>query len=391
MEAAFRGFHDDYTEPDWRLESEVVEDDRSFGFRVDGRWISTCGAFSRAMTVPGGRQVPTAAVTVVSVHAAYRRRGLLTQMMTHQLQRIADRGQEPLALLWASETMIYGRFGYGHSTPMLRISGDTRSTDFLPHLSAAGGSVAEVDRQAFLDHAPGLHAELLGDRPGALARTPGWWRVLLDDSERRRRGASLLRHLLSYDPSGAVEGYAVFRVKDAARPTGEVVVVDIDARGTPGYAALWRFMLDLDLVPNFHYAHAAVDEPLVHMVADRGAISAELTDGTYARLVDLPAALSARRYRCEVDTVIEVEDTLLTSNRGRWRLQAGPEGASVSRTHQSADLSLDVRELGTAYLGGTALTTLHRAGRVNEHTLGSVARLSTAFGWSRAPFCPDHF
>ena len=62
--------------------------------------------------MPGGAAVPTAAVTVVTVHPPYRRRGLLTAMMAHQLEQVAKRG-EPLAALWASESLIYGRFGYG--------------------------------------------------------------------------------------------------------------------------------------------------------------------------------------------------------------------------------------------------------------------------------------
>ena len=53
---------------------EVFEPGRGFGFQVDGRWISTCGTYSRRLTVPGGT-VPAAAVTVVTVQPSYRRRG----------------------------------------------------------------------------------------------------------------------------------------------------------------------------------------------------------------------------------------------------------------------------------------------------------------------------
>lgn len=394
LRAVSRGFHEDYSPDSWRLESDIVEDDRNFGFQVDGRWISTCGAFSRAMTVPGGAQVPVAAVTIVSVSSAYRRRGLLTQMMTHQLQEMADRGTEPVALLWASETSIYGRFGYGHAAPRLRVSGSTDAATFLSAVPRSDGSVGEVTKQTFLKHAPGLHVELLAERPGALQRSPGWWNMILDDSERRRRGASSLRYLLCYDAAGAVDGFAYFRVKggyEATGPTGEVQVMEVQARTPAGYAALWRFQLDLDLVRRFVCADAAVDEPLRYLVADQRAIQTELVDGTFARLVDLPTALAARRYAAEVDTVIEVDDSLLPGNRGRWRLQAGADGASVTRATRSPDLSLDIQDLGTVYLGGTLLTTLQRAGRVREHTSGAAVSASNAFGWDRPPFCPDHF
>ena len=104
--AVLRGFHEDYTPTLWRPHQAVFEPERNFGFTVDGRWVSTCGAYSLQMMVPGGA-VPVAAVTLVTVHPSYRRRGLLRQMMTHQLQGIATRGIEPVALLWASEAAIY--------------------------------------------------------------------------------------------------------------------------------------------------------------------------------------------------------------------------------------------------------------------------------------------
>ena len=52
---------------------------------------------------------------------------------------------------------------------------------------------------------------------------------------------------------------------------------------------------------------------------------------------------------------------------------------------------MGILELGTIYLGGVPLTHLHRARRVTEHTPGAVAAASTAFGWHRAPWCPDMF
>ena len=68
--AVLHGFHDDYVPEKWEPHRKVFEADRSFGFQVDGQWISTCGAYSRTLTVPGG-SVPVAAVTIVTVHPSY--------------------------------------------------------------------------------------------------------------------------------------------------------------------------------------------------------------------------------------------------------------------------------------------------------------------------------
>jgi predicted acetyltransferase len=383
--AALRGFYDDYNPELWVPHREIFEPERNFGFTVDGQWISTTGAYSQVMTVPGG-SVPVAAVTLVTVHPAYRRRGLLRQMMTHQLEQIAARGVEPVALLWASEAAIYGRFGYGETTAKLHLSGQTRATAYRPTVPPPAGSVGEVDRETFLPVVKALHAAWLPDRPGALVRTDDWWTVRLHDPEPWRHGATAYRFVLHYDVDGAPDGYLYFRVKDA-----EVTVVGVDAASPAAYAALWRFALDLDLVRQFTCTDAPLDAPLRHLVADARAVETRLSDGTYARLVDVGAALEARRYAAEVDLQIGIDDPLLPQNSQTFRLVGGADGAAVKRSRSRPDLSMNVSELGAIYLGGTSPATLQRAGLITEHTPGSVAALSAAFTWSRLPFCNDYF
>ena len=385
--AVMRGFHGDY-EPEHRGPFGVVfEPERSFGFRVDGRWISTCGAFTQTMITPGG-SVPIAAVTMVTVAPSYRRRGLLRQMMTHQLADIAERGREPVALLWASEAMIYGRFGYGETLNRFKLSGETRPAVFAPHVEFGAGSVGEVERETFAPAAKGLREGWLADRPGALTRNDAWWEVRLDDPERLRHGASAYRFALHYAADGTPDGSLIFRVREADH---EVIVVALDARDTTAYAALWRFVLSLDLVRRFRFDGAPIDEPLRFLVADPRGISAEVRDGTYARIVDVPRALEARRYAAEADLLIGVVDLLMPANSRTFRLQGGPDGASVKASRRAPDLVLDIRELGAIYLGGISPATLHHSGLITEHRPGAVAALASAFAWSRLPYCNDFF
>jgi predicted acetyltransferase len=390
--AISRGFHQDFVAEHWEAEKKVLEWERSFGFKVEDRWIATCGAYSREMTVQGGT-VPVAAVSIVTVAPPYRRRGLLSQMMKHQLEDVESRGTEPIALLWASESLIYGRYGYGHTAPRISISGPTRSTGFLPAVDRGAGSVDEVSREEYLATAPALHARLLAQRPGALNRTGAWWDVMLFDPDAWRHGATSLRYALHYDEAGTPDGYATFRL--AHGPEGdadrEVRIGELDAADAPGYASLWRYLLDLDLVRSFSRRNAPTDEPLRYLVADQRAIKTELRDGTYARLVDLPAALEARTYSTDLDVVLAVQDQLLPANDGVFRLQAGTDGAQVTRSDRSPDVSLATRELGASYLGGTSLDALWRAGLVGENTPGAVAAMSRAFTSPTPPFCPDQF
>lgn len=391
--AVQRGFQEEIPEEAREFDRRFFEPERFFGFEVDGRWIATCGAFSRKLTVPGGAAVPTAAVTVVTVHPPYRRRGLLTKMMKHQLEDAHRRG-EPVALLWASESLIYGRYGYGPAAPRVRMSGDTRSTRYLPSVDLGNGSVDEVSKELFLQEARRIHLALLPQRPGALDRDNNWWDYITYDFDHARNGATALRYLLHYNESGEPDGFATYRVKEGFEPTGpnaQVLVNALDSASTGGYARLWRYLFDLDLVRRFSKWNSPPDDPIRSLLADARAIQTELTDGTYLRVLDVKTALPARRYSAELDLVIEIADDILEHNNGRFRIQAGPDGATITPSTEQADLSLGILELGTIYLGGPTLAQLHRAGRVVEHRPGAVAEASAAFSWPVAPWCPDMF
>ena len=272
-----RGFHDDYKPELWQPHRAVFEPERNFGFTVDGRWISTCGAYTQPMTVPGG-SVPIAAVTLVTVHPSYRRRGLLRQMMTHQLEGIAARGVEPVALLWASEAAIYGRFGYGETTvPAAPVRGDPGHC-LRPAGSSSTGRSARWTGTSSSRWPSGCAQSWLADRPGALVRTDAWWEVRLHDPEPWRQGGVAYRFALHFDQDGTPDGYAHFRVKEEG-PDGraEVAVespgrgdragvrgpVAVPARSRPGHAAS-------------RGTDAPLDEPLRHLVADPRAIETEL-------------------------------------------------------------------------------------------------------------------
>ena len=395
LSAVVRGFHDDYTGEHYDFDRRLFEFDRCFGFTVGDRWVATAGAFTRVMTTPGG-SVPIGAVTIVTVAPTHRRQGLLTVMMRHQLADL-HRRQEPVALLWASESAIYGRFGYGSAVPRLIVSGQTRSTAFLPSVDLGGGWIEEVGKDEFAAVVPGLHARLLPYRPGALDRPDVFWERDLMDRSEDRKGAPAVRYALRYAAGGELDGYARFKVSapwSGDLPDGEVEILELDAADAQARAALWRFFFDLDLVRRFRVHGVVVDEPLRYLLADPRTLTSTLTDSTYVRIVDLPRALSSRRYGADLDVVVQVSDHLLEHNDGTFRIQAeaGGEGVRVTRAgRRRPDLSLGIRELGSIYLGGVPLTALHRAGLVAERSPGAVAAMTMAFDWPQKPFCPDGF
>ncbi|MBM7167945.1 GNAT family N-acetyltransferase [Streptomyces sp. G44] len=390
LDLAFGGVQEAPQEQElWR---DLVERDRSIGVWDGETCIGTTSAFSFRLSVPGGALVDTAGVTMVSVAATHRRRGVLTSMMRRQLDDVRASG-EPLAVLTASEPVIYGRFGYGTATWQLKADIDTTRV----RLSVPAGTddvrlryAAPADVHAACEE---LYARRVTERPGMLARRPGWERHGLLDPESDRAGASPLQCVVA-ERGGELAGYARFTVKPEWKwqgPEGVVQVRDIEALDPAAYAALWRFLFDIDLTSSVTARSRPVDDALLQLVSDVRRCDLSVRDSLHVRLVEVGAALEARTYQAPLDVVFEVEDAFCPWNAGRWRLTGDTKGASCVRTEDAAEVALSVRELGAAYLGGVSLTSLAGAGRVRELRRGALAEASVAFGSDVAPWLPHGF
>ncbi|MFF1718704.1 GNAT family N-acetyltransferase [Streptomyces sviceus] len=373
----------------WR---ELTAYDRSIGVWDGERCVGTAGAFGFRLTVPGGASVPAAGVTMVGVAGTHRRRGLLTSMMRRQLDDVRSWG-EPLAVLTASEPVIYGRFGYGVGTYHVNAEIDTTRV----RLSVPPGTDDVRLRYAapadVLDACEAVYARLVPRRPGMVARIPGWERLWLLDPESDRGGASPLQCVVA-ERDGEVVGFVRYRVKadwEPAGPKGTVVLSDLEALDPATHGALWRFLFDLDLTSRIDARRRPVDEAWQYLVSDVRRCSLLVRDSLHVRLVDVGAALEARTYQTPVDVVLEVEDSFCPWNTGRWRLSGDTKGASCARTTDPADLALSVRELGAAYLGGVSLASLAGAGLVRELRQGALAEATVGFGSAVAPWLPHGF
>ncbi|MGW0532012.1 GNAT family N-acetyltransferase [Streptomyces sp. NPDC003032] len=390
LELAFGGVPESAQERElWRA---LAEPDRSMGVWDGDACVGTAGAFSFRLSVPGGALVETAGVTMVGVAATHRRRGILTSMMRRQLDDVRAAG-EPLAVLTASEPVIYGRFGYGTATLQMKADIDTTRV----RLSVPAGTddvVLRYARPADVHEAcEALYARRVTERPGMTARQPGWERLGLLDPESERGGASPLQCVVA-ERAGELVGYVRFAVKpdwDWKGPKGAVHVRDLEAQDPAACAALWRFLFDIDLTSSVFARNRPVDDPLLQLVSDIRRCDITVRDSLHVRLVEVGAALESRTYQAPVDVVFEVEDAFCPWNAGRWRLTGDTKGASCERTRDAADLVLSVRELGSAYLGGVSLSSLAGAGRVRELRQGALAEASVAFGSDVAPWLPHGF
>jgi predicted acetyltransferase len=367
--------------------SRVLPLERMHAAVDDGRIVGGAGAFPFQLSVPGA-VVPCGGVTVVGVLPTHRRRRVLTEMMRTQLEDIRDRG-EPIAALWASEEVIYRRFGYGLASAMgeMELARGYSALREPPDPAARGRLITLEEARELV---PPIYDRVRVRTPGMFERTKEWWELRnLDDPPERREGGGVKNAVLM-EIDGEPAGYGLYRLNmkwEAGASIGHIEVIEAIADGTVATQELWRLLLEMDWMASIRAYLLPADHPLFHMLRYPRRMKMRVSDGLWVRLVDVGAALSARTYASAEPVVFEVDDPFLPDNSGRWRLA----DAEASRTDGAADLALDVGELGAAYLGGFTFGELVRAGRVTELNDGAAWRADAVFRSEPKPWCPEIF
>jgi predicted acetyltransferase len=366
----------------------VVEVDRSFA-AVDGsRIVGTSASITFRMMVPGGARVPTAGVTMVGVLPTHRRRGINTRMMRAILDQAADRG-EPLAALFASEGAIYGRFGYGLAGLLGEIRAESARTAFVRGYQP-GGRVDLLPKEEALPLIDRVYDAAL--RPGGVERN-----VTLRDQNFATVGEEKdhpWMHAVHFDELGEADAYAVYWVKHEwteSLPTGTMNLKECVASTPSGYANIWRYLFDVDLVARVEAWNRPADEPLLHLLREPRRLRFSVADGLWLRLVDVVAAFEGRRYTADGRVVFGIDDPFRPETSGTYELVAEGGAGRAMRTDADADLSGSVNVLGATYLGGTSFQQLAWAGQVVERSAGAVDRADAMFASTPAPWCVVDF
>jgi predicted acetyltransferase len=385
MKAAEAAFGDEQKEEDLDRHEKVMRPDR-FLVAYDGAIpVGTTASVPFELTVPGGR-LAAGGVTWVGVVPSHRRRGILTQMMKRQLQDLHERG-EPLAILWASEAAIYGRFGYGISAPTVQLDAD-RSRFSLRDDPGPQGAVRLIDREEAAKLLPPIYDAVRRQVPGYTSREDLLWDLyrLADPEHWRRGGGPKFFAVLEFD--GEPVGYTLYRIKsdwEEGFSKSHVRVLETCATSAVAERELWRFLFGIDLVVRIQGRHDP-GSPLFLMVVDPRSLMLRVSEGLWLRVIDLESALTGRTYAADDNVVVEVRDELCPWNAGRWKM-----GSDVGRTDDDAELELDIADLATAYLGAFDFERLAAAQRVRELKPGALRRATDLFRTPRPPYCPEDF
>lgn len=387
-----RAFGGDADEDDEARERflELFEIDRTVAAFDDGDIIGTGGAFSFDLTVPGGGTAGMGGTTILTVQPTHRRRGVLTAMMEYHLDEVASRG-EPIAGLWASESSIYGRFGYGQATARYGVEMDTRTV--VLKSPDPTGRVRLVDAETAEPVMRGVYEQARTKKAGMLSRTDAWWRLRrMRDDESIRGGKSARRYAI-YEEDGESLGYATYRQKQKWEdfPEGEIHVNEMITNSPSAHRGLWGYLTNIDLFPKLEWWNSPVDDPLPFDVIDPRRVERKLADGLWIRLLDIPVALESRAYGVDGTLLIGVDDPFRPDNTGIYSLTVESGEAKCGRVEEvEPDVECGVDVLGHLYLGGGDAYGMAHAGRIRGDG-PAVSTLHRLFRTDRAPWCPEVF
>ncbi|MEG8279198.1 GNAT family N-acetyltransferase [Streptomyces sp. AHA2] len=359
------------------------------------RCVATFRSFDQRLTVVGGASVPADAVSGVTVTATHRRRGLLSRMMAHDLAAAKERG-DVVATLIAAEYPIYGRFGFGPATWMSEWTVDVPRAGLDARWAgpADGGRIDLVDGEDVRKLGPELHERLCRTRPGVIDRDEHWWKVntgaLRADPSWQTPFYAVYR-----SASGEVEGMTAYRVDDrwgeAKQPLNTASVDWLTGVTPRAERALWHYLCSIDWVVSVKSGRRAPDDLLPLLLPNpRAAAITTQSDWLWVRILDVERALRARTYQGEGALVLEVAGVDGLTG-GRYRLEAGTDGASCAPTTESADLALGPGDLAALWLGDESAVRLAALGRIGEERAGAARKADALLRTSRRPWCPDLF
>ena len=412
VEAAFGYVPPDEEADLWR---RGTDPSRTLAVFDAGEIVGTAGAWAMEMTLPGLVSVPVAGVTAVGVQPTHRRQGLLTRMMERQLDDCLS-WNEPIAILTASEAVIYGRFGYGWATSLVAAEVSTDHGAFAVPVDV-GGRMRRINKEAAGKIAPPLYERARRRTSGDATMVPIFWEFMTLDLEHRRDGASALFFAVHESAAGEPDGFVSYRYKEKwqnGNPASTVIVTELFGDSPGVEAALFRYLLDLDLVAQVKFHNRPVGDHLQRRLANPRRYSVTgVGDHVWVRLVDVAAALPLRRYTTDGSVVLQVHDRFRPANEGTYLLEGGPDGAICARISGSGsgasgasasgapasagagsgapDVELPVDSLGAAFLGGVSFTSLAEAGRAVERKPGGLRRADAMFLTDTPPYCRTGF
>ena len=365
-------------------------DDRTFLAVEGGRVLGVAAGFASRFTLAGGAAVPCATVPSVGVRADAQGRGIGRALLEHQVRDAAARGDAVMALN-ASEVAIYGRYGYGPTSPWWSVAADPRLLAWRDD-APAPVDVEVRDVEDARDDLVDLHARAFGRWPGELERTDGWWTAALSP---RPDDAGPRRVVLHRDEEGRLDAAAIHTVKQGFDDLGfanELAVLDHVALDARADLRLWRWLLTQRLLGKVSCDRVDPASALPWALQDpRRLRTTAHADAAWVRVLDPGAVLSGRLTTASGRVVLDVVDPLVPAAAGTWELVGDGSGLLCQRSDAEPDLTVPVDLLAPLVWSFTTATRAAAAGRIDAHAPATLGVLDALLAWPRPSWCTTGF
>lgn len=372
----------------------LADPERAIALCKNNKIIGTTNSFSSYISIPNDKSVKVAAVSYVSVQPTHRRKGILTEMMNIQLNEIYSKYKEPLAILWPSETAIYGRFGYA-PTKEKHYKISKNNTQFKPGLTNNSLEVKFLNRNEAINAYVEINNKLMSTRPGVMKINKKWAQRRIDDLIFKHLNSGPAYFIGIYHNKKLV-GFATYSIENNDNSYGntpsslymwDIIYLDLDAA-----ISIWNFCLNIDLVEEFYANGVPEDDILEALLISPSGLNARITTGFWIRIVDVVSAITLRSYEYTGNIVFKVKDSIIKNNNKTYILNTNDKSNPVCEISNSKpDIEITIQGLSEIFLGTFDLNNLIASGNINIKNKKAIKIINKIFKSESQPFCPMHF
>ena len=368
------------------MRAHRVEIDRLLVCMDGDTMAGSGGVDSFDMTLPGGAQVPVAGIGYITTAPTHRRLGIQRRIMERIHYDARERG-DVASILWASQSLLYGRYGYGNTMPAHEWHIDLRHTSY-EHAPEWSGHYVKLERDEAIPLMTEAYERTRPNRTGMITRTAKRWLYEIHPVNTKDE------FFVIYKEGDDALAYARYKIEKDPHDEfkGTMHVVEAVAATDAAHAALWRYLFDQELVDDV-IAHARpVDDPLVWMLAEPRRLRRKLVDAIWMKILDIPAMLERRTYAVEDSFILQIVDAE-TKEPQTLAIEFGAEGATCRETSATPDLVMNEAELAAMYAGAVECSMLANIGLVDVSTRSPDAalRADAIFRTNPAGWNPYHF
>ena len=328
-----------------------------------------------------GKTAPMHGVTGVGTEPAFRRRGLVRQIITDLLHRAKDEGL-PGSILLASRGAIYQRFGYGLSSTTTSYDFDPREAVFLEDVPD-NGSVHRLHHEEAKATLPSIYKAYARSRNMLTLRAEMVWGRYLDDVSKNTAFC-----VLHKDENDNPDGYATYKTKwEPGANEQEMVITDLAWTSIEAYRAIWNFLISHDLVGNIKWQQVPEDDPAPGLLREPRCLNRKNWDGIWFRIVDVQQMMTARGYDVDGEVTFTVaDDDICPWNNGTYSLRAVNGDAEISQVDDSnPDMICSINDLGCIVSGFSTPGWLAQIDRVKINSPAKTAYINQLFSTVHRP------